>query len=158
MTRRVQRNVDFTVGGADRRGVAQGQIEIHRQSNILDYQVNLVLRNNAPDDIFNLVEHLLRLFDACANRGANVEAELAGVDIREKIFAKEWRDQTERENHYRDHRPDHEPGMVKRPFQPRGVKAPQLLEPTVKSFVDTDEPISVWRPESIRVLLFIVIL
>src|ERR1700739_33394 len=101
MLRQVQRNVDFTVSGTDRRRVAQGQIEINRQSNVLDYQVNLVLRNHAPDHIFNLVEHLLRLLDACANRGTNVEAELAGVHIREKIFAKKWRHENERESHYR---------------------------------------------------------
>src|SRR5271166_1805484 len=158
MARRVQRNVDFTVSGADRRRVAQGQIEIHRQSNVLDYQVNLVLGNNASDHIFNLVEHLLRFFDARTNRGTNVEAKLAGVHIREKIFAKKWRHQNERENHYRHHRPDHETGMVKRPLQPRDVKAPQLLESTVKSFVDAEEPISVWRPEFIRILLLLLIL
>lgn len=90
MPRRVQRNVDFTVSGADCRRVAQGQIEIHRQSNVLDYQVNLILGNNAPDHIFDLVEHLLRLFGACTNRGTNVEAKLAGVHIREKIFAEKW--------------------------------------------------------------------
>jgi hypothetical protein len=50
--------------------------------------------------------------------------------------------ENERENHYRRHRPDHETGMVKRPLQPRGVKAPQLLEPMVKSFVDAEEPMA----------------
>ena len=158
MLRRVERNADFTVSGTDRRRVAQGQIEIHRQSNVLDYQVNLVLRNHAPDHIFNLVEHLLRVLDACANRGTNVEAELAGVYLWEKIFAKKWRYENERENHDRHHYPDHETCVVKRPLQPRGVKAPQLLEPTVKSFVDAEEPISGWRLEFIRVLLVVLIL
>jgi hypothetical protein len=50
--------------------------------------------------------------------------------------------ENERENHYRRHCPDHETGMVKRPLQPRGVKAPQLLEPMVKSFVDAEEPMA----------------
>src|ERR1700730_5927085 len=127
MTRRVKRNVDFTISGADRRRVAQSQVEIHRQSNVLDYQVNLTLGDNAPDYLFNLVEHLLRLFDACTNRGTNVETELAGVHIREKIFAEKWRHENERENHYRHHHSDHQAGMVKRPLQARGVKAPQLL-------------------------------
>ena len=48
--------------------------------------------------------------------------------------------------------------MVKRPLQARSVKAPQLLEPTVKSFVDAEEPIFVSRPNFIRILLLILIL
>src|SRR5580693_55391 len=157
MLGRVQRNVDFTVSGTDRRRVAQGQVEIHRQANVLDYQVNLVLGNNAPDHIFNLIKNLLRLFDACTNRGTDVEAKLAGVHIREKIFAKKWRHENERENHDRHHPPDYQTGMMQRPFQPRGVKAPQLLESTGKPLVDPEEPISVWRPKFVRILLLMLI-
>jgi hypothetical protein len=118
----------------------------------------LVLWNHAPDHIFNLVEELLRILDACANRCTVVEAELAGVHIWEKIFAKEWRHENEREHHDRHHGPDHEPCVVKRPFQPGGVKVPQLLEPTVKSFVEAEEPISVWRLEFIGIHLVMLIL
>src|SRR5271165_2015985 len=158
MIRRVQRNVDLTVSGTDRRRVAQGQIEIHWQSNVFGDQFNLVLWYHVPDHIFNLVEYLLRLFDAGANRGTNVEAELAGVYFWEKIFAKKWRHDNQREHHDRHHYPDHETCVVKRPLQPRGVKVSQLLEPTVKSFVDAEEPISGWRLEFIRILLVVLIL
>jgi hypothetical protein len=51
MIRGIQGNVDFTVSGADRRRIAQSQIEIHWQSNILRYQFNLVLRDHAPNHI-----------------------------------------------------------------------------------------------------------
>src|ERR1700732_3527359 len=129
MLRRVERNADFTVSGTDRSRVAQGQIEIHRQSNVLDYQVNLALRNHAPDHIFNLVEHPLRVLDACANRGTNVEAELAGVYLWEKIFAKKWRYENERENHDRHHNPHHTRGGVRTHFHPAAEKVRQFSDP-----------------------------
>src|ERR1700693_1723961 len=96
---RLERNVDFTVSGTDCRRVAQSQVEIHRHSDVLDNQVNLVLRNYAPDYLFNLVKDLLRLFDSGANRGTNVETECTGVYLWKKIFAKKWRHENEGEQH-----------------------------------------------------------
>lgn len=115
-----------------------------------------------PDRMLVRVEpHLTRKADRgrCAwLHCTNVEAELAGVHIWEKIFAKEWRHENEREHHDRHHGPDHEPCVVKRPLQPGGVRVPQLLETTVKSFVEAEEPISVWRLEFIGILLVLLIL
>src|SRR6516164_3987989 len=155
---RLQRNVNFTISGTDSRRVAQSQIEIHRQSNVLYNQVNLVLGNHAADHIFNLVKHQLRLLDSRANRSTNVEAELTGIYLREKIFTQKRRHENEREHHDRHHHPDHQTSVVKRPLQPGGVKVPQLFEPMVKSLVDAQKPISAWRLQFVRILRVMLIL
>src|SRR5208337_112824 len=109
MIRRVQRNVDFT--SAEPIVAVSLKARLRFIGNPMFSVTNSIWSFGITRRItfFNLVEHLLRLFDACTYRGTNVEAELAGVYFWEKIFAKKWRHDDEREHHDCHHCPDHEP-------------------------------------------------
>src|SRR5271165_2455422 len=136
----IERYKDFAISGTDRGRVAQCKIEIHRQSNILQDDIYLLLRDQRPDHCIYLEKHAPRFFDACSGRSANVETKLPGVDQRKEIFSQDRGQENERENSARQHDGNHDAAMLKGPLQPRAINVPQFFKSVIKPFVKLDKP------------------
>src|SRR5208283_3391216 len=136
----IERYKDFAISGTDRGRVAQCKIEIHRQSNILQDDIYLLLRDQRPDHCIYLEKHAPRFFDACSGRSANVETKLPGVDQRKEIFSQDRGQENERENYARQHDGNHDAAMLKGPLQPRAINVPQFFKSVIKPFVKLDKP------------------
>jgi hypothetical protein len=57
----VERDQDLTIRRTDRGSVTQSKIQIHRQTNVSEHKVNLVLWDYASDHILYLRKNMLRL-------------------------------------------------------------------------------------------------
>ena len=80
-----QRDQDFAVGHAGRGAVAEGHgIGAIGQADVVEHQLDFMLRDDFADRAFDLAEVALGLLDARAGRRPHVQAELAGVDGRER--------------------------------------------------------------------------
>src|SRR5260370_14146185 len=82
----VERHQDLSVGGTDRGSVTQGEVKIHRQTNISEHKINLVLGDNTSDDILHLGKYMLGLLNPGARRRPHVQPELTGINQREEIL------------------------------------------------------------------------
>src|SRR5258708_2052191 len=62
-------------------------VDLRRESDIVDDQSAVLLRNDPADLVRDRLEYRLGAFDAGAGRRANVKLDLAAVDQREKVPA-----------------------------------------------------------------------
>ena len=86
----LERHLDDAVVDPDRRTVGEGQIVgSRRQSDIVDDQRAVFLRNDFADLVLDRLEYPLGGFDAGSGGRANVKLDLAGVDQRKKVAADE---------------------------------------------------------------------
>ena len=84
----LERHLDDAVIDADGRTVGEGQIiGPRRQSDIVDDQVAVLLRNDFADLVLDRLENRLGAFDAGSRGRADVELDLAAVDQREEVAA-----------------------------------------------------------------------
>ena len=84
----VEGNEDFAVHRADGGGIAQGDVDAAvGQADVVENDVDLVVADDLADGGFDLGEIVLGLLDARAGRGADVQAHLAGIHLREEIHA-----------------------------------------------------------------------
>ena len=76
----LERDQDFAVGHAGSRAVAEGQaVTAIGQADVVDDEVDVLFRHQAPDLGLDGAEIAFRFLDARARRGAHVQPELAGV-------------------------------------------------------------------------------
>lgn len=93
----LQRDHDFAVEGADRAGIAVGQVDPARgQAEVVDDGVELVGQHYLAHHLLDLVSQARGFLDADAGLGAHVQADVAGIDIREEVAA-ERKDQPGRQ-------------------------------------------------------------
>ena len=86
----LERHLDDAIVDPDRRAVGECQIVgSRRQSDIVDDQRAVLLRNDFADLVLDRLENRLGAFDAGAGRSANVKLDLAAVDERKKVPADE---------------------------------------------------------------------
>ena len=86
----VERNEDFPVHRADGGGIAQGDIDAAvGEADVVEKHVDLVVADDLSNGGFNAGKIGLRGFNARAGRTANVQAHLAGIHLREEIFAQQ---------------------------------------------------------------------
>ena len=85
----LQRDQDLAIHRSDRCRVAQRDVDAAiGQADVVEDHVDLVVADDIADGVLDLREILLGLLDPCAGRGADVQAHLPGVDLREEIHAK----------------------------------------------------------------------
>ena len=76
-----QRHQDLAIGHAGRGAVAKGHgIRTIGQADVVEDQFHFLGRNDLADRRFDFAEIALSLLDPRACRGADVQAELSGVD------------------------------------------------------------------------------
>src|SRR5262249_4249073 len=79
---------NFRVRGADHTGVAVREIDAAvGQADVVEERDNLVFRNHLSNRLVDLIGQAGRFFDAQAGACTEVEANLAGVNTREKVAA-----------------------------------------------------------------------
>ena len=85
---RLERDQDLAVGRRHERRVAEGQVDAAGgEADVVEDGVDLVGRDRLADHVLDLGEAALGLLEARAGRGADVQAELPGVDRREEVHA-----------------------------------------------------------------------
>ncbi len=81
-----ERDKDLPVVDADRRPVREGQvIDPGGQSDIVKNEPKILAGNFASDFIFDGLEDLLRALDPRSGRGADMQLNEAGVDLRKEV-------------------------------------------------------------------------
>ena len=87
--RRLHRHQDLPVRRPDGHVVAQGEVDVVRQADVVGDHRQLVGRDHLADVVLDLLEIDFCLFDPGAGRRAHVQSELAGVHRREEVAADE---------------------------------------------------------------------
>src|SRR5690349_961908 len=87
----LQRNQDLRIGSADCSAIAVRKIDsAGRQANIVEDAGEFRRWYLLANDAFNLVVEASGIFDSSAGLCSRVEPNLAGVDRREEVLAKQW--------------------------------------------------------------------
>ena len=86
----LERDEHFAVERADGGGVGEGEVDAaDGQADVVEHEVEFVGRDDLADDVLDLGKAAFGFLDAGAARRADVEAELAGIDLREEVAAEE---------------------------------------------------------------------
>src|SRR4029077_4733850 len=112
----VERHQDLAVGGTDCGSVTQSEVKIHRQTNISEHKINLVLRDDASDDILHLGKYMLGFLNPRARRRPHVQPELTCINQRKEILAEERRQEYKREKGHPQGHANNQASMHKCPL------------------------------------------
>ena len=83
--RRVERHEDFAVRRSNRDAVAQRQVDVVGQADVVVDHRQLARRNHLADVVLDLLEIDLRLLDPRARRAPHVQPQLPCVDSWKEI-------------------------------------------------------------------------
>src|SRR5438445_6569181 len=82
---------DLAVGGRDLRAVAERQVDAAvGDADVVEHGLDLARRNPLAEELLDLGEISFGLLEPRARGGADVQADLAGVDGGEKVATDVW--------------------------------------------------------------------
>ena len=138
----LQGDQDHPVVDADGGPVGEGEIVCSlRQSDIVDYEVAISLRNDLADLVFDRLKNVLRRFDARGGRRPDMKLDLAAVDRGIEVAAnKSEHDAAQREDQRGDDRDDPAPFQEHRE-QP-DIALAKLLEGALEPLVKARKPVA----------------
>src|SRR5689334_247537 len=123
-----QRHEDLAVEGTDDARVAVRKVDAAvRDAEIVEYRLELVLRDQLADGDLDRIGDACRLFDARACRRTEMQANLAGVDAREEV-APEHRIEQTRKNREREERHDERPAPLEQRRQHERIRVTHARE------------------------------
>ncbi len=135
----VERDQDFAVHRTDRRRVAQRDVNAAvRQTDVVQDDVDLVITDEPPDRAFDPGEFLLRRFEPCARRAANVQPHLAGIYLWEEILAQAGEEQA-RNNHQDDEENDGRKRLAHAPINRRAICIAKPVESIIEPAMNQPE-------------------
>ena len=148
----LERDHDHAVVDRDRRAIGEGPvIGARRHPEIVDDQIEVLLRNDLPDLVLDVLEDLLCYLDAGARRRAHVELDHAAIDRRIKITTdKDEYHGAERENESGDDRDDRPAGQQHRE-QP-DIALAQMFEAALEGRVEARKEPVAWHARGAGVL------
>src|SRR3984893_16110253 len=129
----IQRDQDVRVRGPGWGGVAIREIDAAvGQANVVDDAGNFTRRNLFPDEAFDPVTKICRLFNPSAGPPAHVQLELSGVDHWKEIPSQPGHKKHERAGAYDYEAPQEHGPVVEAPFQHLVVAIAKFFEPQLK--------------------------
>jgi len=133
----------LAVGRRDHRRVADREVDAaHRQADVVDDRLQLVLGDHSPDDGLRLDEHLLGRLEARPRPHPDMEADLPGVDRREEVAAEVRAEQGERQGDEGAEAQGHQLAVIERPVEVAAIGAAHALEVDVEPLVQAPDEVA----------------
>src|SRR5712691_2165928 len=86
----LERNQNLPVAGSDSGAIAEGEIDAGiRKTDVVEYRLKFLGRNQTADLLFHTREDALRLLDPRSGRAAHMQAHLSRVDVGKKVLTDE---------------------------------------------------------------------
>ena len=141
---RAQRDEDFPVGRSDADAVAQRQVDVVQQADVVGDHAQFVGGNHLAQIVFDLLEVDLRLLDPRARRAPDVQPQLAGVDSGKEVAANE-RVQAERGDGKGDEGEHRDPPVLQHPGEARLIGRRQAAESRRRNGARSARTSTAWR-------------
>ena len=146
----LERDQDLAVHRADRRGIAQRDVNAAIwQADIVENDIDLIVADDLADGRFDLREILLGLLDPCPRRRADMQAHLAGIDLRKEIHPEPGKQKARRDDQQREER-DGDQGPANRPGQGIAMDLAKALEPALETRRGSSQQIEPVTPRLLR--------